>query len=85
MISQVLPGINPLPTAFECKHTVCSVECDEVLLVFVDEDEDCDRITVCTDQELVAMLSYVSFLMFPLLLLPPLINPSSSSPPPSPR
>lgn len=40
VIAQVLPGISPLPTAFEY------------------EDEDGDRITVCSDEELAAMLSY---------------------------
>lgn len=40
VMSQVLPGLSPLPTAFEY------------------EDEDNDRITVCSDEELMAMLSY---------------------------
>lgn len=40
VMAQVLPGISPLPTAFEF------------------EDEDGDKITVCSDQDLLGMLSY---------------------------
>jgi len=46
-----------------CKHTepTCLyAPCVVYICVYVDEDEDGDRITVCSDEELTAMLSYVS-------------------------
>lgn len=97
MIAQVLPNINPLPTAFECElyslfcllvcscvcvsthpaglpvclfsHTHDSPFCPQLclsarlsvcLFVCPDEDEDGDTITVCSDEELGALIGYVS-------------------------
>lgn len=59
----MLPGINPLPTAFECKFTESGFVRLSANMEFVgpvlDEDEEGDRITVCSDEELLAMIAYV--------------------------
>lgn len=60
----MLPGINPLPTAFECKSTesgfvYLSTNMEFVCCLCLDEDEEGDRITVCSDEELMAMIAYV--------------------------
>lgn len=61
VITQVMPGLSPLPTAFEY------------------EDDDGDRITVCNDEELGALLSYGQWRMNAYAGAPPIcIFPKSS-------